>query len=213
MEQLMSPRPYSATVLDLLDAFLAYGDPAAPAVNAAHVAWLRDNAPARLVRLQNVAALPADHPDLLALRCALRGYGGWNADALRAARDEVCRRRGLTFAEAHAFPLAEFVEALTPDAVSPPPPQEDGDDWSFLPGRFRYRQDWYELGGRQLQLLQAFVQAEQMILSHGEIDEACGNDGRTYANVCDLNRSLRRLWKTRRNPIRSVMKAYRLDPP
>jgi hypothetical protein len=90
-------------------------------------------------------------------------------------------------------------------------------EWAFGPGRFSYKGKEYELTGQPLRLLEAFVNAPNMTLTHEQIGDACaGGFGvpRVYAYVSELNAGLRRL-KLGENIIQPIRgsKAYRLSPP
>jgi hypothetical protein len=92
-------------------------------------------------------------------------------------------------------------------------------EWDFtIPGQFRYKARWHDLGGQSLRLLKAFVEAKRQTLTHHEVRmAACGDDNsnREHAYVSELNTELKRCWGLEENPVRPVPgdKAYRLHVP
>jgi len=92
--------------------------------------------------------------------------------------------------------------------------------WEFMPGSFRYGNDWHEMTPQGLRLLEAFSRAKRLTLTHTQIKEAATGEGdgdRHYAYVADLNKALRKCWKLPKTwkpvvPIRGAG-AYRLRLP
>jgi hypothetical protein len=111
----------------------------------------------------------------------------------------------------HAERVAdEVARRLRPQEMTPP------GEWDFsVPGQFRYKDCWHDLGGQSLRLLKAFVEARRQTLTHHEVRMvACGDDNsnREHAYVSELNTELKRCWGLEENPVRPVSgdKAYRL---
>jgi hypothetical protein len=71
-------------------------------------------------------------------------------------------------------------------------------DWEFSPGRFRYKQDWYDLSNTALKLLERFVKAKGMTLNADEISKltpARVSPSRCYARVAELRKILKKTLK------------------
>jgi hypothetical protein len=87
------------------------------------------------------------------------------------------------------------------------------DVWEFSAGYFRYKTVvWHPLHMSSLRLLQAFVHATNMTLTHDEINLAASCDSqypadRPYAHISELNKALRTIWNLKDNPIKSIRNA------
>jgi hypothetical protein len=119
----------------------------------------------------------------------------------------------------HREEAAVASPAAQPEARRDPAPESD---WEFKLDGFRYKTMWHDLSGQKLRLLKAFVDAEDMTLSHRRIDEVCGDNLtlRAYTYVCELNKALRKLLELDKRPVRPIRgrhpggeKYYRLHPP
>jgi hypothetical protein len=93
-----------------------------------------------------------------------------------------------------------------------------GSAWEWSLSGFRYNGRDHELSGQSRRLLQAFVQAKHMTLSHDQVDEVCSESDtkRAAAYVSELNKALSRMWGHGPDKyVRPVSgeKAYRLYPP
>jgi hypothetical protein len=115
------------TVQNLIDFFQALGDAGEIDPDPCYLHMLQSggaNDIQRSLGLWHLAAWPADDPVLTDLRCLLRAHGGNNRAGLLAARDCVCSRRHLPFADVNAMTLSDFVNALRSDEPAHDPQEE-----------------------------------------------------------------------------------------
>jgi hypothetical protein len=111
------------TLQVLIDFFAVHGDGPELKMDQAFLHYLQQQQLPRYQALFRLLPWPADDPLLTTIRIVLRErFGGYNAQALAAARDAVSRNRRLPFSDCNALKLDDFLNALT--ATHGPTPSE-----------------------------------------------------------------------------------------
>jgi hypothetical protein len=115
--------------------------------------------------------------------------------------------------------ILDTVKAWCERQPGQPEEREPATVWEFVPGRFRFRGEWYDLANNSLRLLEAFTRARAMTLTEDQISRMTSprvSPGRVYGRVAELRMALQGLLKlpAQHDPRPSVDRgAWRLDLP